>query len=278
MFRYGPPKLFVKIAVALSWPIMILGKRLSAVPIVKHIINPFFKYPYNEVTAVPINVAIAPAKSVTLPVQVLSEVVARVNHIFILDECICRSLLNCSNHPRTIGCMALGEASHRIHPSHGHRATAQEAQEHIAKAAKAGLVASVAHVWIDPVAFWSVPFNKLMFICFCDDCCCLYRTHMKKRGENLNKAYKKLPGVTVRVNFDSCNGCGVCAQRCFVAAIQMKDGIAVISEDCKGCGRCVQVCPQQAVEIYFDDKDTLVANLVERINKVADIGLGQQLK
>lgn len=41
MFRYGPPKLFVKIAVALSWPIMILGKRLSAVPIVKHIINPF---------------------------------------------------------------------------------------------------------------------------------------------------------------------------------------------------------------------------------------------
>ncbi len=273
MFRYGPSKLFVKIAVALSWPIMIVAKRLSAYPIVKHIINPFFKYPYNEVTAVPINVAIAPVKSVTLPVQVLSQLVANVQHIFILDECICRGLLHCSNHPSTIGCMALGKAALKIHPSHGHIATQEEAIVHIQNAAQAGLVASVAHVWIDPVAFWSVPFNKLMFICFCDDCCCLYRTHMKKRGENLNKAYKKLPGVEVSINYDECNGCGVCADRCFVAAIQMKDGLPVIGQDCKGCGRCVQVCPQHAVEIHFEDKDTLVANLVERINKVADIGL-----
>ncbi len=275
MFGYGPPKRFVKIAVALSWPLMILGKRLSSYAIVKHIINPFFRYPHNEVTAVPINVAIAPAKSVTLPVKVLSEVVAQVNHIFILDECICRNLLHCSNHPRTIGCMALGEAALKIHPSHGHRATAREAIAHIRKAAEAGLVANVAHVWIDPVAFWSVPFSKLMFICFCDDCCCLYRTHMKKRGENLNKAYKKLPGVTIHLNYDMCNGCGVCAEKCFVLAIQMKDGLPVIGEDCKGCARCVQICPNKAVDIHFDDKDTLVANLVERINSVADIGLGK---
>jgi len=273
MFRYGPSRLFVKIAVALSWPIMILGKRLSSYPILKHIINPFFKYPYNEVTAVPINVSIAPAQSVTLPVEVLAEVIRRVKHIFILDECICRGLLNCDNHPKTIGCMALGEASVRIHPSHGHTASTQEAIEHIHRAAKEGLVASVAHVWIDPVAFWSVPFNKLMFICFCDDCCCLYRTHMKKRGENLNKAYKKLPGVTVRVNYDLCNGCGVCAESCFVAAIQMKDGMAVIGDDCKGCGRCVNVCPVQAIIMDFADKETLVNNLVQRINKVSDIGL-----
>ncbi|MCX8123184.1 MAG: 4Fe-4S binding protein [Spirochaetes bacterium] len=275
MFRYGPSKFFVKLAVAISWPLMILGKRLSWYPIVKHIINPFFKYPHNEVTAIPINVAIAPAKSVTLPVQVLSEVVAKVNHIFILDECICRGLLHCDNHPPTIGCMALGEAALKIHPSHGHRATASEAIAHIHKAAEAGLVANVAHVWIDPVAFWSVPFRKLMFICFCDDCCCLYRTHMKKRGKNLNQAYKKLPGVHVSVNHTLCNGCGECAAQCFVAAIQMLDAIPVIGEDCKGCGRCAQICPKQAMDIHFEDKDILVANLVERINKVADIGLGK---
>ena len=273
LLKYGPNKTIVRLIVMLSWPIILLGKRLSSYPVLKHIINPFFKYPHNEVTAVPINVAIAPPDYVSLPVEVLVEVVNRVHAIFILDECICRGLMHCKNHPVSIGCMALGEASLTIHPSHGHRATNEEAIAHINKAAQAGLVANVAHVWIDPVAFFSVPFHKLMFICFCDDCCCLYRKHMKKRGENLNKAYKKLPGVSVIINHDICNGCGVCAEQCFVAAIDMKDGSPVIGSDCKGCGRCVQACPVHAVHMHFEDKSTLVKNLVERINAVADIGL-----
>ena len=171
--------------------------------------------------------------------------------------------------------MALGEASLRIHPSHGHIATKEEAMEHIKKAAMEGLVANVAHVWIDPGAFWSVPFNKLMFICFCDDCCCLYRTHMKKRGENLNKAYKKLPGVNVVINGDACNGCGRCSDACFAAAMHIKDGKAVVSNDYKGCGRCIHICPQNAITIYFDDKDKLVSTLIQRIVNVADIGIQQ---
>jgi len=96
---------------------------------------------------------------------------------------------------------------------------------------------------------------------------------MKKRGENLNKAYKKLPGVSVVINHDVCNGCGVCAEQRFVAAIDIKDGSPVIGSDCKGCGRCVQSCPVHAVHMHFEDKSTLVKNLVERINAVADIGL-----
>lgn len=71
LLKYGPNKTIVSLVVMLSWPIILLGKRLSSYPVLKHIINPFFKYPHNEVTAVPINVAIAPPDSVSLPVEVL---------------------------------------------------------------------------------------------------------------------------------------------------------------------------------------------------------------
>ena len=57
---------------------------------------------------------------------------------------------------------------------------------------------------------------------------------------------------------------------CFVDAITMVDGKAVISEECRGCGRCVEVCPEQAIimnienERYYEDS-------IERIGKVVDV-------
>jgi Fe-S-cluster-containing hydrogenase component 2 len=38
-------------------------------------------------------------------------------------------------------------------------------------------------------------------------------------------------------------------ERCFIGAMRLQDGKAVVGEDCRGCGRCAQVCPQKAVQI-----------------------------
>ncbi|MDD5711961.1 MAG: 4Fe-4S binding protein [Smithellaceae bacterium] len=269
--RYGPNKTIVKVALRLSWPIMIAAKKLSNYPVAKWFINPFFAYPYNEVTAIPIQVELQAPDSVALPGQVVEHIIRRTSDIFILDECICRVKMSCSNHPQKIGCMALGKGVDRMHPSHGRRATADEALEHVEKAAAAGLVANVAHVWIDPLAFGLTRFSKLMFICFCDDCCCLYRTHMRERGPNLDKAYKKLPGVSISVADEKCNGCGICAQRCFAAAIDMESGKAMIGDSCKGCGRCVEVCPERALSLHMDEQDKIIEQIMNRIEMVADI-------
>lgn len=271
IFRYGFNKPFVKISVWLSWPIIIAGKKLSSYPVLKWIINPFFAYPYNEVTAIPIHIEVPQPDNVVLPRKVVEEIIKRSSHIFIFDECICRSRMNCQNYPIDIGCMALGRAVKRIHPSHGHPATAEEAIDHVGRAADAGLIANVAHTWIDPVAFGLPNFNKLMFICFCDDCCCLYRTHMKKRGPNLDRAYKKLPGISIEIDEEKCNGCGICEDRCFVAAIKMIGGKASIGESCKGCGRCVECCPEGALSLKMDNLDELVDQIMTRISGVADI-------
>jgi ferredoxin len=271
LFRYGPGRRMVKLSVALSWPLMQTAKRLSNVPVLKWIINPFFVQRYNEVTAIPINAEIAMPDSVALPSRILEEILARSSDIFVLDECICRGLLKCKNHPADIGCMALGPAARRMHPSHGRFVTVDEGMAHVGRAAKAGLVASIAHVWIDPVAFWTVPFSRLMFICFCDDCCCLYRTHMKHRGPNLDRAYKGLPGISVVIDREACDGCGVCAERCFIGEMEVVDGRAVVPQNCKACGRCVEVCPRGALRLEMDDVELLVGRIMERIGAVADI-------
>ncbi len=272
--RYGPGRRLVKLSVAISWPLMTAAKRLSRVPVLRWIINPFFSYPYNEVTAIPINAEIAPPGSVALPARIVHEILKRSSDIFILDRCICRDLLNCKNHSANIGCMALGPAARRMHPSHGRFVTLDEGIAHIDKAARAGLVASIAHVWIDPAAFFTVPFDRLMFICFCDDCCCLYRTHMKHRGPNLDRAYKGLDGISIVIDREKCNGCGICVERCFIGEMSLVDNVAVVPASCKGCGRCVQLCPRGAARLEMEDIDILIDRMIKRIGAVADITRG----
>ncbi len=272
LFKYGPNKKMVRLMVALSWPLMQAAKRLSGVPLLKWVISPVFAYPYSEVTTIPINDELAMPNSVAVPSRILEEVLKRSSDIFVLDECICRGQLACKNHPTDIGCIALGPATRHLHPSHGRFVTADEAMAHVRRAANDGLVASVAHVWMDPAAFWTVPFSRLMFICFCDECCCLYRTHLKHRGPTLDRACKGLPGISVAVDPEACSGCGECVDRCFVGEMKLVDGKAVVPQNCRGCGRCVETCPSGALRLDMEDMEVLVARMMERIGAVADIG------
>jgi len=270
MLRYGPGKKLVRFMVWLSWPIIIAGKKWSAVPLLRWIINPFFKRPHNEVTSVPISIDVDLPKSVALPRTIIEKLLSKIDDTFILHECICRAHNHVTTDDRRVGCIALGPAIKRMHPSHGRRATTAEAISHIRRAGELGLIANVAHVWIDPVAFW-LNFKELMFICFCDDINCMYRTHMKLRGPNLDQAFKKLAGITVSVEPKNCDGCAICVDKCFVSAIAMKDGRAVVGNDCKGCGRCVEICPRNAVTLTLDDEDKLLRQIEDRIRQVADI-------
>lgn len=270
MFRHGPPRKVVKVMVWLSWPIIIAGKKFSSYPVLKWIINPFFRRPWNEVTSIPINTPVESPSSVPVPMRVMERLVRSVDERFALNECICRSHNKVDDPPRTIGCLALGPATKRMHPSNGRYLSEEEAVAHLRMAASHGLIANIAHVWIDPLAYMT-RFHDLMFICFCDDTNCLYRTHMTKRGPNLDGTYKKLPGIEVTVDPEKCTGCGKCLDSCFVAAIEMKDGKAVIGEDCKGCGRCADVCPEKAVDVAIADEEELYRQILARIGEMSNL-------
>lgn len=268
--NHGPGKSFVRAAVRLSWPIIAAGKRLSNLPVFKWLIHPFFMRPFNEVTSIPINVEVQRPESVALPRRIVERLLTDVDEKFIFDECICRTHNNVDAPPQNIGCMALGPAIHRIHPSHGRMASTEEAIRHVRRAADAGLIANFAHVWIDPVAF-GTRFRDLMFICFCDDKNCIYRTYMKDRGPTLDRAYQRLPGISLSVEIDKCKGCGRCADNCFLAAISFADGKARIGDSCAGCGRCADLCPNGAINLAIEGEEALYSQLVKRIREVSEL-------
>ena len=65
-------------------------------------------------------------------------------------------------------------------------------------------------------------------------------------------------------------GCGACLESCFVGAIRLVGGRAVIGDECGGCGRCVEVCPEGAITITVPDLAD-VESTIRRIEGVVDV-------
>jgi MinD superfamily P-loop ATPase len=54
------------------------------------------------------------------------------------------------------------------------------------------------------------------------------------------------------VDTAACEGCGICAKRCQVAAVTVhpnKHPAVVDPDRCLGCGVCVPTCPQEAISL-----------------------------
>jgi UDP-glucose 4-epimerase len=79
-----------------------------------------------------------------------------------------------------------------------------------------------------------------------------------------------MPGVRVEVT-ESCVGCGKCTEDvCFINAVSLEDGRAVISEDCRGCGNCAEVCPQGAIRVIIERED-YIQNAIARLSQAVDV-------
>jgi MinD superfamily P-loop ATPase len=52
------------------------------------------------------------------------------------------------------------------------------------------------------------------------------------------------------IDYQKCDGCGLCAKHCKFGAIKMINGRPVINPMlCEGCGVCEQVCPRKAIHL-----------------------------
>jgi UDP-glucose 4-epimerase len=79
-----------------------------------------------------------------------------------------------------------------------------------------------------------------------------------------------MPGVHVGVS-ERRLGCATCTRGvCFVDAIHILGGRAVITDACRGCGRCVEVCRQGAIEITIEGEG-FVAETIARIAPLVDV-------
>ena len=58
----------------------------------------------------------------------------------------------------------------------------------------------------------------------------------------------------LKIDIETCIGCGVCEEECTFGAIEVIDGVAVVNEKCTLCGSCVDSCEVGALSIESKEK------------------------
>ena len=203
-----------------------------------------------------------PFINIVMPSQIIHDFIDKANEHFMMEKCICRDSNQCVNHPIDIGCLFMGEAAAKIDTRLGKRVTKEEAHKHIIKAGEAGLVHLIGRNKLDTIWLNTGPDEKLLTVCNCCTCCCLWKM-LPNLGSHISSKIARIEGVKVSV-LDNCIGCGTCQEVCFINAIIISNGRAIISDQCRGCGRCVEVCTQRAIKFELDQE-----SYEKTINRIA---------
>jgi len=233
--------------ITVFWPVRNFLARMVGWPVIGRWMRSTFRG--DRAHYIPIQVDVERPGSVVLPGQVVEPLIQESSFRFILHRCLCRSLEPCRHYPAEIGCLFLGEGAKEIVSSLGREASIEEALAHHRKALAMGLIPMVGKLRWDSLWLGVKRADQLLTICHCCDCCCyfkLYRFLPKEVAGGL----QKLEGLEVRVG-ETCDGCGICAERCFIRAMTIQNGKAVVGEECRGCGRCAIVCPKKAVKVIL---------------------------
>jgi ferredoxin len=223
--------------------------------------------PQDRIIAV--NQVISQQEDLVLPSSVLEYFIKRANYHWIMNFCICRASMKCQNYPIDLGCLFLGEAVLGINPELGRLVSKEEALDHIKKCSEAGLVHMIGRNRLDKQWLGVNPGNKLLSICNCDPCCCLWRI-TPILNPKIGKKVQRMPGIEVYVT-DKCIGCGTCTKDiCFVNAITIVNNRAQIGKECRACGRCVIICPQGAIKLDITDKE-FIEKSIKQIDQIIDV-------
>ncbi len=218
---------------------------------------------------IPVNQSIAHEGNLVVPRDVLDHFIEKASFHFVMNFCICRDSTKCQDYPIELGCLFLGEAAKGINPKFGKAVSKEEAADHITRCRDAGLVHLIGRNKLDKVWLNVGPGEKLLTICNCCPCCCLWKV-LPTISPSIQSKVHRMPGITVKVT-DNCVGCGTCSKDiCFVNAITIENNRAIISDRCRGCGRCVDVCPQNAIEITVDSPDK-IENAIRGISELVDV-------
>jgi len=269
----GRPVWFVGL-IRKAYPQRFLAARATRLPLVGRMADRWLfegddlvYLPQDQV--IQVNESVDMVRQEVVPSQVVDHFIEEANNHWIMNTCLCRESEGCEDYPIDLGCLFLGEAAAKINPRLGRRVTKEEALEHVRRCREAGLVHLIGRNKLDTVWLGVGPGRKLLTICNCCPCCCLWRV-LPDLTPGIGAKIHRMPGVTVTVS-ERCVGCGTCTEDvCFVDAIHLVDGRAVISDACRGCGRCVDVCPQGAIEMAVDDEQ-VVEELIARISSSVDV-------
>jgi electron transport complex protein RnfB len=182
---------------------------------------------------------------------------------FAVANCICRQKTKlaggkCTKTNLEETCLMVGpdHARHYVDMGIGRFINKEEIFDILAKAQKDGLVLQPENS------------QKPEAICVCCGDCCVFLKALKQVPRPIDMY---LSNYYAKVDYELCDGCGICVERCQLEARTIVDSVSVINLDrCIGCGNCVALCPSNAnelckkIEEYVPpkDKDTFFISLL----------------
>jgi len=161
-----------------------------------------------------------------------AEEMVRAHEKFLVAPCICRrehKMMEKGCKKPEESCLILGRGvDYYKRNGLGRTIDLQETLEILRRADRVGLVLQSSNA------------QKIMNICCCCGCCCQVLKTIKRHPR---------PSSIISSPFqacakpESCEGCGVCVERCQMEALMIKDDKVVLDLNrCIGCGLCVTTC------------------------------------
>jgi UDP-glucose 4-epimerase len=220
---------------------------------------------------IPINQSLGTYENHVIPYAVFKRFIDKASNIVILNKCGCRVSKNCQKHDHSIGCLNMGDDTLNllIDEERKHVATKEEALELVKKAIDNGLIPLIGRAMDEAVGAGIEDTGKFLSACFCCPCCCIDIPILNHATSEL-RFIKRIEGLNVVVDEDTCTGCEDCIDACVWNGNEMIDGIAHITDRCLGCGRCVEACPNDAISISYNDSSNIDA-LIEELNALATV-------
>jgi len=223
-------------------------------------------YPTKILRAIPVAHTVADTRRI-LPYEDILDFMEREEY-HTVSTCACRHRHNldpdfetCEH--ETENCLHFGRLGRYIVQNDmGREISREETLEILEAAAEAGLVHSISNTR-----------EGMDTICNCCSCCCLMLEPVKslpspQRGHQRSN-------YMLDINHDTCKACGLCAKRCPVDALELKDKEGVPKVDasgkklkardykevvyqadlCIGCGVCVYKCPTQSLSLVHRETE-----------------------
>lgn len=190
-----------------------------------------------QIRTIPVGRSVEPGLEI-LPYEMADELIKAQNK-FAVAPCICRQKAQISGagcSAPSESCLMFGDwADYFVRNGLGRHIDRDEVREILARADASNLVIQPSNS------------QEASFMCTCCGCCCgvLNRLKMHPKPSSVVAS----PFIA-EAEAESCEGCGLCVERCQMGAIELEnERVSLNSDRCIGCGLCVSTCPSGSLTL-----------------------------